>query len=149
MTYTSVAFSALIQAFFVNSRGCLSVNPAAILPELRTLRCSASRTVRIYSSLDTTSFPLQASINWSCRSQRTAAVCYTVNRRSFPTVWLFSHLTIWCFLFVLLPVLQMIFKCASWAIFLGASLAASQWTNCCVHSWCVPISDILDEAPAN
>jgi len=50
---------------------------------------------------------------------------------------------------MLLPVLKMIFKCASCVMGLVAASAASRWTNWYLRSCCVPISDVFDEAPAN
>jgi len=38
---------------------------------------------------------------------------------------------------------------ASWVVFLVDALAALRWTNWCLRSCCVPISNIFDEAPAN
>jgi len=40
-------------------------------------------------------------------------------------------------------------KCAFWVIFLVAAMAASQWTNLCLCSCCVPISDVFDVAPGD
>jgi len=51
-----------------------------------------------------------------------------------------------CFSFMLLLVLRMIFRCVSRVIFLVATLAASQWTNWCLHWCCVPSSDAMYEA---
>jgi len=45
--------------------------------------------------------------------------------------------------------LQTILKSASWVIFLVAASPASRWTNWCLRSCCVPISDELNELPAN
>jgi len=64
-------------------------------------------------------------------------------------VWIYLHPTASCFLFVLLPVFQMIFKSASWVIFLLAALAALRCTNWCLHCCCVLISNVCDEAPAH
>jgi len=64
-------------------------------------------------------------------------------------VWLYSHPTGWYFLFLLLPVLRTICKCAYWAISLVGTLADSRWTNWCQRSGCVPITDVFDEVPAN
>jgi len=66
---------------------------------------------------------------------------------SFALTWIYSLPIACCFLFLLLPVLQTIFKCASWVIFLVATLAALRWTNCCLGSCCVPESDVLGVTP--
>jgi len=62
-------------------------------------------------------------------------------------IWINSDQITCCIVFLLLPVLWMIFICASWVIFLVAALAASWWTNWCLHSCCVPVSDLFDRAP--
>jgi len=108
-----VAFSDVINACFVHSRGCLWGNSSAIIPELTTSRCSISRTLRKNAFVDHGGFPLQAAINLLRSSLRTPAVRYTVNWPPFASIWIYSHPTACCFLFFLLPVLRMIFKCAS------------------------------------
>jgi hypothetical protein len=64
-------------------------------------------------------------------------------------VWKNTYTTTCYLLFVLLPVLRTIFQWLSWVIFLLAALAASWWTDWCLSSCCVPMSDVLDEEPAN
>jgi len=147
--YASVASSKVIKACFVHSRGCFSGNSSAKMPELTTSWCSISRTVRTNALVDHGCFPLRAAINWSRSSRRTPAICYMVNWRLLTAVWRYSHPTACCFLFVLLPVLRTIFKCASSVMCLVPASAASRWTNWCLRSCCVPISDIFNEASAN
>jgi len=72
-----------------------------------------------------------------------------VNWEPFTSIWIYSHLTTSCFLFLLLTVICTMFKCASWVICLVAALAALRWTNWCLHSCCVKISDVFDVAPTN
>jgi len=72
-----------------------------------------------------------------------------VHSRPLTMVWIYSHLTARCLLLVLLPVLRTIFKCVSWIAFFVAALAASRWINWFLRSCCVPMIDVLDEAPAN
>jgi len=113
------------------------------------LWCSISRTVQTNVMVEHGGFPLWVVINWSRSSRRIPAAWYTVNWWLLTTVWIYSHTAACCFLFVLLPVLGMIFKCASWVILLVAALAASRWTNWWLHSCCVPISDLFVKTPAN
>jgi hypothetical protein len=147
--YASVASSKMIKAWFVNSRGPVSRNWYTKILELTTALCSILRTMRTNALVDRAGFPLRAAIHWSLSSQRTPATWYPVNWRPFIAVWVYSHPTACRFLFVLLPVLWTNFKCGSWVIFLVAALAASRWIDKCLHSCCVPISDVFDEEPAN
>jgi len=41
------------------------------------------------------------------------------------------------------------FECAFWVTILAAASAALWWTNWCLHSCCVPMSDIFDIVPTN
>jgi hypothetical protein len=50
-----------------------------------------------------------------------------------------------CFFFLLLLGLHTIFKCTSWVIMLVATIAASLWTNWCLHCCCVLPSGALLE----
>jgi len=139
----------VINACFVHSLGCLSGNSSAKIPELTTSWCSTSRTVRKNAFVDNGGFPLRAAINSLCSSLRTPPVCYTVIWPPIASIWIHSHPTACWFWFFLLPVLRTIFKCASWVICLVAALAASQWTNLCLRSCCVPRISVFDVVPAN
>jgi len=139
----------VIKACFVHSWGCLSGNPSAKIPELTTSWCSIPWTVRAKGFVDHWGFLLQVAINSLRSSLRTPAVCYTVNWQPFAWIWIYSHPTAWCFLFLLLPVLRTILKCASWVICLVAALASSWWTNLCLHSYCVARISVFDSVPAN
>jgi len=139
----------VIKACFVHSWGRLWGNTSAKIPELTTSWCSISRTVRTNALVDHGGVPLRAAMNLLCRSLRTPAVGYTVNWLPFASIRIYSHRTTCCFLFLLLPVLRTIYKCASWVICLVATLAASQWTNLCLGSCCVPRISVFDVAPAN
>jgi len=147
--YAAVASSKVIKTCFVPSRGCLSGDLSAKFPDLAASWCSISWTVWTNASVNHRGFPLWAAIDWSRSSCHTPAVWYTVNWRPLTTVWIYSHPTACCFLSVLLPVLWTILHWASWVIFLVASLAASRCINWCLRSCCVPISDVLEEVPAN
>jgi len=139
----------VINICFVHSRGCLSGNSSAKIPELTTSWCSISRTVWTNAFVNHGGFQLRAAINPLSSSLRTPAVRYAVNWPPIASIWIHSHPTAGCFLFFLLPVLRMIFKCASWVICLVVALAVSRWTNLCLHSCCVPRICVLDVAPAN
>jgi len=139
----------MIKACFVHSRGCLSENSSAKIPELITSWCSISWTVRTNAYVDHGGFPLRAAINWLCRCLWIPAVRYRGYWRPFTSISTFSHPTACCFLFLLLPVLRTIFKCASWVICFVAALAASRWTNLCLRSWCAPRIAVFEVAPTN
>jgi len=130
------------KACFVHSRRCLAGNSSAKIPELRTSWCSIWRSVRTDACVDHGGFLLRAAMNSLHSSLRTLTVCYTVNRPPFASIWIYSHWTACCFLFLLLPVLWTMFKCASWVICLVATLAALWWS-------CVPRIFVFDVAPAN
>jgi len=106
-------------------------------------------TVQTNAFFDYGGFPLRAAMNFLHTSLRTPHVCYTVNSPPFATIRKYSHPSACCFSFLLLPVLQTIFKCSSWVIYLVATLAASRWTNLCLRSCCVPRIAIFDLAPPN
>jgi len=139
----------VIKACFVHSRGLLSGNSSAKIPELTTSWCSISQTVQTNAFVDHGGFPLRAAMNSLRSSLRTSAVRYSVNSVLFATTRIYSHPTACCFLFLPLAALQTIFKCASWVICLVATLAALRWTNLCLRSWCLPKSSVFDVAPAN
>jgi hypothetical protein len=48
---------------------------------------------------------------------------------------------------MLRPGLHTVVKCGSWDRFSLAAIAASRWTNCCLHGCCVSTDGALDEAP--
>jgi hypothetical protein len=139
----------VIEVFFVHSQGHLSWNFSAKIPDLTTSWCSIFRTGWTNAFVDYGGFPLLAAINWSSSFQCTPAVYYTVNWLPFTIVWIYSHWTACCFIIVLLSVLMMIFKCASRVISLVGAMTASWWTNWCLRSGCVTITDVLDKAPVN
>jgi hypothetical protein len=146
--YASIAPSKVILVSFVHSRRCLSPNSSMTIPELPTSWCSILQHVQIYPFVDHGSFLLWAAINWSCCTLCTAAVHYTVDWQPFTMTLIYLHPAACCFRLLLLSVLWTIFECASWVIVRVAALAASQWTNKYLHSCCVPITDVLDAAPA-
>jgi len=138
-----------MKACFIHLWGGLSGNSSAKIPELTTSWCSISLSVRKKAFLDHGGFPLRAAMNWLRRTLWTPAVRYTVYWPLSASIWIYSDPTACCFLFLLLPILRTIFKCASWVICLVAVLAASWWTNLCLRSFCVPIISVFDVAPAN
>ena len=139
----------MIEACFVHSWGFVWGNLSMKTRELTTSWCSIPLSVGLYAFVDHGGLPLWAARNRSCSSLCTAAVRYTINYRLFTMTCMYLHSNVCCCLFTLLPVLRMIFKWASWELFLVAALAASWWTHKCLHSCCVPMSDILDVSPAN
>jgi len=139
----------VIEACFVHARGRISGNSSAQIPELTTSWCSISRTVRRNAFVDPGGFTLRAAMNSWRSSLRTPAVGYKINWPPFATIRIYSHPTACCFMFLLLPVLRTIFKCASWVICLVGTLAALRWTDMCLRSCCVRRSFVFDVAPAN
>jgi len=142
-----VASFNVIEACFIHSRGSLSRNSSAKIPELTTSWCSISRTVRTNAFVDLGGLLLQEVINLSRSSLHTPAVRYIVSWPSSTLTWIDSHLIARCFLFLLVPVLHTVFKCASWAIFSVATIAASQWTNWCLRCCSVSTGGVLLKAP--
>jgi len=145
----SVATSKVIEACFIHSERCLSGNSSAKIAELTKSWWPISRTVRTNAVLDNGGLPLVASMTLLRRARSTPAVSHTVNWPPFASLWIDPHPTACGFMFLLLPVLQTIFKCASWIICLVAALAASRLTNLYLHSCGVPRISIFDIAPAN
>jgi len=135
-----------IEASFVHCWGHLSWNSSVKIAELTTSWFSVLWTVRIDSIVDHGGFPLWGETKWSLSSLCTLAVYYIVSWPSFTLIWIYSHL-IACCLFLLLPVLRMIFKCASCVSMLVAALVALRWTNWCLRSCCLPESDIWGVTP--
>jgi len=143
----SVASTGEFQAFFVHCQGGLSQNLWRKKPELSASWCSISRSVRTNALVNRGGFPLPAAIYWSRSSLRIPADHYAINWRPSTMIRTYLHPVACCFLFLLLPVLGTIFKCASRAIFWVATLAASRWTNCCQRCCCVHSSDAVYEEP--
>jgi len=147
--YGSIASSMVINACFFHSRGCLSGNFFEKIPKLATSSCSISRTVRTKAFVDHGAFPLPAAINLLRSPLWTPAVHYTVYWPPFTSIWISSHPTACCFLFLRLPVLRTISKWAAWVISLVAALSASRWTNFCLRSCCVRRMSVFELAPGN
>jgi len=145
----SIASSNVIKAWFVHSQGWLSGNSSAKTTELTTKWCLISRTVRTNAFFNHGGLLLWMVINWLRSSQRKPAAHYMVNWQLFTLIWIYSHPTACCFLFLLLPVLRTIFKYTCWVIRLVAAVAASWWTNWCLRGCCGPSTPVCDVAPAN
>ena len=94
-------------------------------------------------------FLLRAAINSLRSSLQTPAVRYALHWTRLAVIWTYIHPTTCCSLFLLLPILQMIFQCASWVICLGAALAVLWWTNLCLHSCFGARISIFVVPPAN
>ena len=128
-----MASSKVFRACFVHSCGRLSRNSSAKIPKLATLWCSISRTVQTNALFDNGGLPLWEAINWSHSCLRTPAVGYILSWPSSTLIWIDSHPIPCCFLFLLLMVLLTFFKCASWVIFLVATIAVSRGqTGVCI-----------------
>jgi len=119
------------------------------MAELTPSWCLISWTVRTNAFVDHGGFQLWAAMNSLRSSLRTPAVRYTVNWPLIASIWIYSHPTACCFLFLPLPVLATIFECASWVIYLVAALEASRGSNLCLRSCWVPRVSVFDEGPAN
>jgi hypothetical protein len=139
----------VIRACFVHSWCCISGNSSAKITELTTSSCLILQTVRINAFGDYGGFQLRATTILWRSTLRTHAVCYTVNWPQFPSIWIYSHPTASCFIFLPLPVLRTIFKCASWVQCLVAALAASWGTSLYLRCCCVRKIAVCDIRPAN
>jgi hypothetical protein len=139
----------VIKASFGHSWGHSLGNSSATIPELTPSWCLILRTIRTNAIVEQGGFPLRAAMNLLCIALWTPAERYTVNGPPFASIWIYSHVTACCFLFLVLPVLRTIFKCASWVISLVAKLAASWCTNLFLRTCYGPIISVFDVAPAN
>jgi len=111
---TSVATSEVIKACFVHSWGCLSGTWSAKIPQLATSWWSISRSEQAYALFILGCFPLRTAITWSHSLLQISALCHSVNWWLFTTVWIYSHQTACCILFMLRPVLRTIISCTLW-----------------------------------
>jgi len=109
--------------------------------------CSILRTVQTYAFVDHGDLPLRAAINWSQSSLCTPAIHYIVSWPPSTSRWSYSHPIAYCFLSLQHPVLHTSSKCASLFILSVAAIAASQWTDWCLHCYCVSARGAFDEAP--
>ena len=100
-TYTSVASSQVFKAFIIHSRGCLSPNSSAKMPELTTSWCWISLTEWTKTFVDHGGFPLRAVRYWSRSSLSILAVHYSNNWWPYTMICTYSHLIACWFLFVL------------------------------------------------
>jgi len=145
--YGAVASSKVINGWFIHSQRHLRRHSCATISQLTTSWCWILRTVGTNALVDHGGFPLLVEIDWSRSPHRKPATWYAVHWQPMTPVWIYSHETAYFILFVLLPVLWTIFKCASWVIFSVAALAASRKTTWCLRSCWLPIRDIFYEAP--
>jgi hypothetical protein len=117
-------------------------------PRLTTLCCSISRTVWTNAFIDDCGLALQAAIISSWSYLCTPAVNYIVSWLPAISILSYSHPIACCCLILRHLVLCTFSKCASWAIFSVAAIAASEWTNWCLRCSCVSARGASDEAPA-
>jgi len=103
--------------------------------------------VRTNALIEDGDLQLRELINSSRSSLRTTAVRYIPRWPWFAQIWIDSHPIACYFLFLRLPVLHTFFKCVSWLLFSVASIAASRWTNGCLHCCGVLPSGALRETP--
>ena len=146
--YASVASSNVVKACLVHSRGFLSLNWSAKIPELTTSWCWTLRTARTNALVNHGGFPLQVARNWSRSSLHTPGASYLLSWRSSTSTWLYSHLIACCFLFLLLPVLRTIFHSASTVMFSVAAFAASRWAEWCLHCRSVSVGGVWQKRPS-
>jgi len=137
----------MVKACLVHSRGFLSLNSSAKIPELTTSWWSISRTVRTNSLVDHGGSPLRATINWAHSSLSTPAVCYIIHWQPCTSIWRHIHPITCFFLFLLLPVLRKMFNCASRVMISLATFAASRRTKWCLRCSWVSAGGVLKEAP--
>jgi len=131
--YASVASSNVVKAWLVHSRGFLSLNSSAKISELTTSWCSISHTVRTNALVNHGGFPIRVAGNWSRSTLRTPAARYIISWRWSTSSRLYSHPMACCFLFLLFPVVQTIFNCASRVMFSVAAFTASRWAKWCLR----------------
>jgi len=144
--YASVAFSNVVKACLVSSWGFLSKNASANIPELITSWRSISRPVLTNAWVDHGGFPFWAARNCSRSSLGTPAECYIISWQSSTSIRLYSHRIMYCFLFLLLPVLRTMFDSASRVIFSVATCAESWWARWWLQCSWVSAGDVLGEA---
>jgi hypothetical protein len=134
---------------FAHMCGCWSGNSSGRIPEQTTSWCSFLGTVRTNTFVYDGCSQLQAKMNLLRSSLWILALWYLPNWLPFSLIWIHSHLSAYCFSFLLLPVLRMIFEFASWVRYLVAAIVMLRWTHWNLGSCCVPIIAVLDVAPTN
>jgi hypothetical protein len=107
------------------------------------------KTLQTNALVDRGGFPLWAKMDWWRSSLRIPAVYYTVSWPSLTLIWMYSHPIGCCSIFLLLPVLRTVFKCASWVIILMTTLLALWWRKWWPRFCYVVESDILDVTPVD
>lgn len=104
-------------------------------------------TVQTDALVNRRGFPLCAKISYLHSSLQILTIRYTESWQLLTVRWIYSYPIPCCSLFLLLSVLQMIFKCTSLVIFTLAALAVSRLTNLWLCCCCVEVNDSLDEVP--
>ena len=95
--------------------------------------------------VDHAGFQLWAAIHWSHISWGTPALWYIIRWRPCTSIRLQLHPMACCFLLFLLPVLRIIFDCASRVMFWVAAFAVLGWTMGCLHCSWVSAGGVLVE----
>jgi len=144
---STVASSRVIIACFVDSRGCWSRNSSVEIPELATPRYSILRSGRTNALVNHGGFPLLGGINWSCSSQCTPAVHHIVRWWPSTLIWIRSHPMACCLIVLCPPGLRTNVNCATWVIVSVVAVAASRWTELCLHCCSVSAGGAVDQAP--
>jgi len=145
--HTSITTAKISKARFAHSRGHVSQNSSAKVPELTTSWCFNLQTVRTKALVDHGGFPFRAAIHWSRSSLHAPAVLYIFSGRPSTPIWIHSHPLACCFIFPLVLVLYNVLNCAFWVIFVVAALASSWWTDWCLCRCCVSVGGALVEVP--
>jgi len=137
----------MVKACLVPSRGFLSRNSYAEIPEPTASVCLIPQTVRTNALVDHGGFPLRVAMNWSRSSPCTPAAGYIISWLPYTTIRLYSHPIVRCIFISLLPILQTIMYCASRFVFAVPAFAVSQWAKSCLRCSWVSAGGILDEVP--
>jgi len=145
--YASVASCNLVETCLVHSRGFLSLNSSAKIPELISSWCSISQTERTDAWVGHGCFALRAARNQSRSFLHTPAECYIISWRSSTSIRLYSDPIACCFLFLLLQVLHTIVDCACRVMVSVAAFAVSRWATWCLRCCWVSAGGVLEEAP--
>lgn len=131
----------------IHSRGRISLTSSAKMRDLTTSWCFISWTVQTNAMVNDGSFPLQVAMNLLHSFLHTPSGYYIISWRPSTLIWIYSHPIACSMSVILLPVLWIIFYCASRLIFLVTAIAMSQLTSYCLRKHSVSADGVLDETP--